>query len=562
MPRFLTFLALAVAVAAAIRWWLRSRAITVELARVSAQRTSAVREASQLHQDIARLQAQVTRLAQWETVADAAEAAARLTDDARRDAARIASEATAAHRSAEEAAAALRKAAEDEATRIRADARERAEKSKERSQAIEVEAESRAQTIVAEANRKAEEVAGDALKAVREAKELERAVRAFENRIEGYGDRYIIPTHTLLDDLAEGFAHTDAGQKLKSARERVRTAVADGKAATCDYVEENRRTTAIRFVTDAFNGKADSILARVRSDNFGTLRQELHDASALVNHNGEAFRNARINESYLALREDEIRWAAVVHELKEQEREEQRRIKEQLREEEKARREYERAMKEAARDEEALQRALAKVTEQIGRATEEQKIKYETQLAELQVKLKEAEDRSKRAMSMAEQTRRGHVYVISNVGSFGDDVYKIGLTRRLEPLDRIRELGDSSVPFEFDVHALIFADDAPALEARLHRHFVLKQVNKVNYRKEFFRLTVSEIRSELESLGLSASWTMTAAAREYRESLSIEKAIAADPAAREAWLKRQLLLEPVGAVSAVSDDVEVPTQVL
>lgn len=163
---------------------------------------------------------------------------------------------------------------------------------------------------------------------------------------------------------------------------------------------------------------------------------------------------------------------------------------------------------------------------------------------------------------MAEQTRRGHVYVISNVGSFGDDVYKIGLTRRLEPLDRIRELGDSSVPFEFDVHALIFADDAPALETRLHRHFVLKQVNKVNYRKEFFRLTVSEIRSELESLGLSASWTMTAAAREYRESLAIEKAIAADPAAKEAWLKRQLLLEPVDAVSAVSDDVEVPTQAL
>ena len=392
MPRFLTFLALAVAITAAIRWWLRARTVAAELSRVSAQREASARETSQLHQDIARLQAQVTRLAQWETVADAAEAAARLTDDARRDATRIASEATAAHRSAEEAAAALRKAAEDEATRIRADARERAEKSKERSQAIEAEAESRAQTIVAEANRKAEEVAGDALKAVREAKELERAVRALENRIEGYGDRYIIPTHTLLDDLAEGFAHTDAGQKLKSARERVRVAVADAKAATCDYVEESRRTTAIRFVTDAFNGKADSILARVRSDNFGTLRQELHDASALVNHNGEAFRNARINESYLALREDEIRWAAVVHELKEQEREEQRRIKEQLREEEKARREYERAMKEAARDEEALQRALAKVTEQIGRATEEQKIKYETQLAELQVKLKEAED--------------------------------------------------------------------------------------------------------------------------------------------------------------------------
>jgi hypothetical protein len=549
MSRALAFLAIAVAIAAAIYWWRRARSTAAALDRASTQRAAAVHETSQLRQNIARLQAQVTRLAKFELVANAEEAAVRLTDDARREASRIASEAAAVQQTAEAAASALRKAAEDEATRIRADARERADKSKERSQAIEAEAESHAQAIVAEANRKAEEVAGDALKAVREAKELERAILALENRIEGYGDRYIIPTHTLLDDLAEGFAHTDAGQKLKSARERVRAAVEEGKAATCDYVEDNRRTTAIRFVTDAFNGKADSILARVRSDNFGTLRQELHDSAALVNHNGAAFRNARINESYLALREDEIRWAVVVHELKEREREEQRRIKEQLREEEKARREYERAMKEAARDEEALQKALAKVKGQIEQASEEQKAKYETQLAELQSKLKEAEDRSKRAISMAEQTRRGHVYVISNIGSFGDDVYKIGLTRRLEPLDRIRELGDSSVPFEFDVHALIFADDAPALETRLHRHFILKQVNKVNYRKEFFRLTVGEIRSELESLGLSASWTMTAAAREYRESLAIERAILADPKSRDAWLRRQLLLEPVEEVS-------------
>jgi hypothetical protein len=153
---------------------------------------------------------------------------------------------------------------------------------------------------------------------------------------------------------------------------------------------------------------------------------------------------------------------------------------------------------------------------------------------------------------MAQQTRRGHVYVISNVGSFGEDIYKIGLTRRLSPLDRIRELGDSSVPFEFDVHALIFAEDAPALETKLHRHFVLSQINKVNYRKEFFRVSIAEIRTELEALGLAATWTMAAAAREYRESMAIEKAIANDPAAREAWLRRQLTLDP-GSEAALAE---------
>lgn len=107
-------------------------------------------------------------------------------------------------------------------------------------------------------------------------------------------------------------------------------------------------------------------------------------------------------------------------------------------------------------------------------------------------------------------------------------------------MDRIRELGDSSVPFEFDVHAMIFAEDAPALEHQLHRHFVLSQVNKVNPRKEFFRVDLSHIREEIEKLGLATHWTMVAKAEEYRESQRIETIIRENPAAREAWIRRQM----------------------
>jgi len=164
-------------------------------------------------------------------------------------------------------------------------------------------------------------------------------------------------------------------------------------------------------------------------------------------------------------------------------------------------------------------------------------------LQALQEKLKIAEEKRQRAISMAQQTRCGHVYIISNIGSFGEEVYKIGLTRRLEPLDRVRELGDSSVPFEFDVHALIKSDDAPSLEHQLHRHFLLHQVNKVNHRKEFFRCDLTKIRSEVESLGLQAQWTMRAEARDYRETLAIERKIASDPISREQWLQRQLELD-------------------
>lgn len=124
---------------------------------------------------------------------------------------------------------------------------------------------------------------------------------------------------------------------------------------------------------------------------------------------------------------------------------------------------------------------------------------------------------------MAQQTRVGNVYVVSNIGSFGDDIVKIGLTRRLVPQDRIRELGDASVPFEFDVHAMIQSEDAPTLERELHAQFEEYRVNKVNYRKEFFRVPLQAIRDFVAARQLEATFTMAAEAHEYRESLALAK---------------------------------------
>jgi hypothetical protein len=348
-----------------------------------------------------------------------------------------------------------------------------------------------------------------------------------KNVIEGYGDAYIVPTQDLLDELGEAFGFTEAGARLKETRSKVRAAVKNGSAAACDYVEENRRTTAIDFVTDAFNGKVATLLAEIRDDNIGTLRQKIKDAYALVNHLGAAFRNARITPEYLELRLEELKWAVAVQELKAHEREEQRLLKERMREEERAQREFEKALKDAEKEEELLRKAMEKAQAQFDKASDAQKKQYEDQLAALAEKLREAEEKGRRALSMAQQTKSGHVYVISNVGSFGEDVYKIGLTRRLEPMERIKELGDASVPFEFDVHALIPSQDAPALEHLLHKRFLRAQVNKVNGRKEFFRVDLQEIRRELEKDGVQVAWTMTAACREYRESLAIERGMQA-----------------------------------
>lgn len=377
--------------------------------------------------------------------------------------------------------------------------------------------------IVAEADRRAQEIGGDAYVALRDKQMLEQAVKAIQNVVDGYGDRYVIPTHSLLDDLAVDFGHTSAGEALKAAREQTRRMVVQGEAADCDYAEASRRETATRFVVDAFNGRVDAILSRVKHDNHGTLEQEIRDAFSLVNLNGQAFRNARILPLYLEARVAELKWAVITQELRLKEREEQRQIQERIREEEKARREYERAMQEAAKDEGLIRQAMETARAEAAHATATERAKFEAQLAELGQKLAVAEAKSQRALSMAQQTRSGHVYIISNIGAFGEEVFKIGMTRRLEPLDRVKELGDASVPFSFDVHGMIYSDDAPTLERLLHEQFDDLRINKVNYRKEFFRVPLDRVRAFAEGKGLQTTFTMVAEARDYRETQALEK---------------------------------------
>lgn len=402
-------------------------------------------------------------------------------------------------------------------------ASEKAREIHQQAEAVLAQAYRDASAIRSQAEQNALQIGGEAYEALKEKKLLEAAVKAIHNIIDGYGDRYVIPTHSLLDELAANFAHTSAGEALRAAREQSRRMVEEGLAAECDYAEDYRRQTAIRFATDAFNGRVDAILSRAKDDNHGTLEQEIRDAFNLVNTNGAAFKNARVLPTYCDARLAELRWAVVVQELRTKEREEQRRIQEQIREEEKARRDFERAAQEAAKEEEMLRKAMEKARKEAESASSEEKSKLEARLAELSQRLTDAEAKNQRALSMAQQTRSGHVYIISNVGSFGDSILKIGMTRRLEPEDRIKELGDASVPFGFDVHAMIRSDDAPALERLLHEAFDEHRVNKVNYRKEFFRLPIQQLRDFAAQKGLEATFMMTAEAREYRETLAYEK---------------------------------------
>lgn len=369
----------------------------------------------------------------------------------------------------------------------------------------------------------------------KEKRESEELLTAIRNSIEGYGTQYIKPSYTLLDELAEGFGHTEAGAQLKVARKKSILMTKDGSAVECEYPSDGVAVKIKSLVLDAFDFRVDSILAKVKKDNYGVLEQKIKDAFSIINNNAKAYHNTFITRKYLNARLGELKWGMIIYELKNQMQEEQRKLRETMKDEERARREYEKALRDAEKEEKLLRDAMEKAKVQILAASEAQKKEYEAKLVELEVKLKEAEEKGQRALSMAQQTKKGNVYIISNVGSFGENVYKIGMTRRLDPYERVRELGDASVPFPFDVHAIISSDDAPALETSLHKEFAMMQMNKVNPRKEFFRIGLKEIRDAVEQKGLDVAWSMMAEAIEYRESQKIEEQLSVDKTEQEKW---------------------------
>jgi hypothetical protein len=195
------------------------------------------------------------------------------------------------------------------------------------------------------------------------------------------------------------------------------------------------------------------------------------------------------------------------------EREEQARIRAQIREEQKRDREIQKELERVERERSVLRAALEK-------ALAEARDEHSAEIENLRERLADAEARE-RAISQAQITKAGFIYVISNVGSFGEGIFKIGMTRRLEPLDRVRELGDASVPFPFDVHMMISCENAPALENVLHRHLHKNQINRANPRKEFFRTDIDTLVSLVRENHGEVQYIADAEALQYRQSLTM-----------------------------------------
>lgn len=286
-------------------------------------------------------------------------------------------------------------------------------------------------------------------------------------------------------------------------------------------IVEGRKQTnqTIKLMVRAFNGESDAAIAKVKYNNVKVMEERIRKAYDAIN-SLVTVQQCYLNPDYLNLKLQEL---YLVHEYREklqQAKEEQREIRARMRDDEIARREIEKALQDAERDEtkynEALRDALLEAETAAGARHE----KLLTHIKNLERRLGEVLAQKERALSRAQLTRSGHVYVISNLGSFGENVYKIGMTRRLDPMDRVLELGDASVPFRFDVHAVIYCEDAPTLETQLHNKFRDRRLNKVNFRKEFFRVTLEEIAYAVHEFHGHIEFTMLAQAEEYRKTLA------------------------------------------
>lgn len=278
----------------------------------------------------------------------------------------------------------------------------------------------------------------------------------------------------------------------------------------------------IKQLLRSFNGECEAAINKVTYSNFDRVTARIQKSFDQLNKLNEG--NAiKLTSRYLELKNDELHLAFEYETKKQEEKEELREQRAREREEKQAQKEIADKQKQLAKDLEHFQRALTELKEKATSLEGQDLLDAQAAMAELETNISESKEQQKDLDFRKDHATAGYVYIISNIGSFGEGVVKIGVTRRLEPMDRIDELGSASVPFKFDVHALIFSYDAYSLEADLHHRFDKQRINKVNMRKEYFKVSISEIEEALKQYqDLTVDFSERADAPEYRQSLAMK----------------------------------------
>lgn len=379
---------------------------------------------------------------------------------------------------------------------------------------------------------KSQKSAANAEQKVRRSKEL---LKAIQHANEVFGTENELPS---VDDLVHGaddllrptVTLTLQCLDMKDLRKRYRENEKNIQATFEKY--KDRYTTKAniaiyRLIVIALSAELQNVLNNI---GFGKLDDALHDIQEITkkyyviaaegNQSIAPTVKKFIGELDYYFQEA-VRIEYEYYVQKERAREEQRAIREQMRQEAEERRELERQQKQIEKEESKYHDQISQLTEQMQQSADSDRTSLlKARIEELQKQLAAVAEQKDKIVEL-QNGKAGNVYVISNIGSFGEGVFKIGMTRRLEPMDRVNELGSASVPFPFDVHSMIFSDDAVSLETKLHHILNDQRVNKVNLRKEFFRVSLDDLEKLVGEIAPTAEFKRTALAEQYRQSLSI-----------------------------------------
>lgn len=276
-----------------------------------------------------------------------------------------------------------------------------------------------------------------------------------------------------------------------------------------------------KLLLRAFNSECDDVIEHVRYSNLAASEKRITSSKDAISKLGTIM-GISITPTYYRLKIEELYLAFEYQQKKQEEKEEQKEARARMREEAKLAKEIEEERKKLEKEQRHYQNALRRIEAQLAGASDTDQADIEQKRAELIQQLQKIDQAFKDVDYREANQRAGYVYVISNVGAFGENVYKIGMTRRLDPMERVDELGDASVPFDFDVHAMIFSDDAPKLEAALHNAFADRKLNFVNQRREFFRVTLDEIKAVVRAnFDKTVEFEDVPPAEQYRQSLAM-----------------------------------------
>nr|WP_319527371.1 DUF4041 domain-containing protein [Pseudomonas laurentiana] len=369
----------------------------------------------------------------------------------------------------------------------------------------------------------------ETLRAEREVAALAQRSSDLQGQILVWEETLLLESFALYEPKFKLITSQEYKSRLDSVRNRQKAMIKSAEAATgnMNWTVNNSNAQGRKLVNDmiklvirSFNNEADVCVDNVKFDNVELGEKRILKSFETCNRLGKIM-SVEISRSYLSLKLDELHLAHEFQIKKQEEKEEAKRVREELREQQKLEQEIRTAREKIAKERKHFTTAMRDLQARLDKVeSEEERAALLVKLAEVEAGRAELESEEKLIDYREQNAKAGYVYVISNLGAFGEGIYKIGMTRRLEPMDRVDELGDASVPFWFDVHAMVFSNNAPALEAKLHERFAAGRLNKVNGRKEFFRADIAEIESVIrENYDAVVEVTHEAPAEQYRESL-------------------------------------------